>query len=220
MTSTLPDRCQAKVAIARGLVVERAANVDMFVGVGMLSPISIIPNEILSTTFEAVCLSPSLRPTQLSFEIVLFHVSRHWRSVALNDPHLWTGIHVDPRASGPLSMTEAYLSRSGALLLDINLNLGYRTKVEVAPIYQVLAAHLHRWYQLQLVCFRQELNTLLDLIQTPAAPHLRRIDISLDPPTSDVNRNMINRDIFSKEASSLMYIRLRGLQSCLPPIFE
>ncbi|KIM89989.1 hypothetical protein PILCRDRAFT_203925 [Piloderma croceum F 1598] len=195
----------------------------MSVGVDMLSPISAIPSEVLSTIFEAVCLSSSLRPTRLPVEIVLSHVSGHWRSVSLNDPHLWTGIHVDLRASGHLPMTEAYLSRSGALLLDINLDLGYRTnteQVDVASIYQILAAHIHRWYRLQLVCCQQELNTLLDLIPTPAAPHLRRIDISLDASTSDVNRDMINRDIFSQGASSLMYIRLRGvaLQTCLPPL--
>ena len=56
------------------------------------------------------------------FEVILTHVSRHWRRVALAIPQLWNRIDIYSHRS--MHWARAYLTRSdGPALLDIHLDL-------------------------------------------------------------------------------------------------
>ena len=120
---------------------ERAANVDMFVGVGMLSSISVIASEVLVSHLRGSVPFVPTRTNTPSLRDRAF--SCYWTLAERTDLHLWTGIRVDPRASSDLSIIKAYLSKSGALLLHITLDLSHRTntKLEVVSIYGIIAAH-------------------------------------------------------------------------------
>ena len=77
------------------------------------------------------------------------------------------GISIDSLALRDFQMAKTYLSRSGALPLDIRAMLrnNAKTVINISSIYQTLTAHLHRWSRLQLHCvWLDDLKRFLDLI--------------------------------------------------------
>ena len=92
-----------------------------------------VPNEILSAIFEAGChLPPRPQPSDSSsetdeweppFEILVSHVTRHWRNVAVSTPSLWTQIYIAEQHEC-LDAAAAYLTRSRCLPLDIEVEMG------------------------------------------------------------------------------------------------
>jgi hypothetical protein len=56
-------------------------------------------NKVLSAIFKAGILLPRLQPEEPSFEVLVSHVTRHWRNVAISMPSLWRDIFFPPTNS-------------------------------------------------------------------------------------------------------------------------
>jgi hypothetical protein len=131
------------------------------------------------------------------FEVILTHVSRRWRRVALAIPQLWNRIDVYSHRS--MRWARAYLTRSDALgtLLDIHLDLyeweqgrqkKRRSKIpRVVPdviqdIAIIILPHLHRIRDLFIICFSEAtcITILNGILRYVSAPNLRSLQIKFD----------------------------------------
>ena len=176
-----------------------------------------LPNEVLSFIFQAVFYSSLGESEQLPAEILLSQVTRHWRDVALSTPQLWTRIHFFSRESGKYQMSEAYLSRSGALPIDMRITFRYGTNhsLDIASATK----HVGRWSRLQFNChIANDLSKFLALVKTSTAPCLRRMDMSIGPyePYTQPQTSKI----FVGGTPSLTHVHVRGiiLRYCLPSL--
>ena len=87
-----------------------------------LSPIHALPVELLSRVFMLGQPDgtpyPEFPPDfSQTFEVLVSHVCRHWRQVALDTPSLWTTIHL--RLKCHMDRSRIYLSRKKHKLIDI-----------------------------------------------------------------------------------------------------
>jgi F-box-like len=86
--------------------------------------VSRLPDDVLALIFEAGPI-PDLycdyylekKPKKLPFSILVSHVSRIWREVAIRNPFLWTSIHII--SSKPHDLYLMYLNRSKSCSLDM-----------------------------------------------------------------------------------------------------
>lgn len=84
-----------------------------------LAPVLSLPNELLSAIFEVLACDKS--PTSPHIGILLSHVSRRFRDVAMNTRLLWTRIEVSLYTS--FDMIIAYLQRSGSSPFDLRFGI-------------------------------------------------------------------------------------------------
>ncbi|KAF9061803.1 hypothetical protein BDP27DRAFT_1234582, partial [Rhodocollybia butyracea] len=103
----------------------------------LLAPIRRLPVEVLSEIF-LFCLPVDRNPVRSVKEapLLLTRICRRWRDIALENPRLWTGIHIfvpdiynmpkderrrifEMRTAG----WEAWLKRSGALPVSLSLHV-------------------------------------------------------------------------------------------------
>jgi len=94
-------------------------------------------------------------PTSSNLQVVVSHVSRYWRNVALRTHSLWTTIHF--RETCHISRAETYLARclpSSTYLLDILVDTiaeedhtpGITLYTdEIKAIFQIIIPHVSRW---------------------------------------------------------------------------
>lgn len=178
------------------------------------APISSLPNEILAMIFEVGVLldqKPLLR-----FEIVVSHVTQHWRDVALATPRLWTNIlwldssvvsHGNGRAI-------AYFQRSKSAPIDLRIAGGiYDLPSELG---QLIDDHIGRCRRLFIRAVDQNWLSRLLKCASGSAPLLEAIDL-------DCYGNLQFHKEFPCNAPSLRSVRLiaaeaRNLPFC-PPIF-
>ena len=82
-----------------------------------MAPIHHIPIELLRAIFDLAVYSQPLPddrdPRRLTAEVVLSHVCRHWRQVALDNPLLWTLIHF--RTHAHFNRARTYLDLAHAV---------------------------------------------------------------------------------------------------------
>lgn len=97
------------------------------------------------------------------FEVLVSHVCRLWRDIALNTPALWTRIDFDDEIT-PYEMSQVYLERSKNAPLDISIDVTKDMALDGAE--QELRIH------------SEELDEMLGLV-LPHVPHWRAIDISV-----------------------------------------
>ncbi|RDB24870.1 hypothetical protein Hypma_007349 [Hypsizygus marmoreus] len=101
----------------------------------LLAPIHCVPDEVLSTIFDRVCcLEDDLEsrqewlhnmPLRLLFLIRLTQVTSRWRTIAINDPLLWS--HIDLHFALSTELLDLQLQRSQSAPLDIVFDFGSRT---------------------------------------------------------------------------------------------
>ena len=214
-----------------------------------------VPNEILSAIFEAGChLLPRPQPSDSSsetdeweppFEILVSHVTRHWRNVAVSTPSLWTQIYIAEQDQC-LDAAAAYLTRSRCLPLDIGLEMGrphprsrWHPKLpSTCSIIETLTPHVGRCRRFCIHSERprRHLSALLKGLCSVTCPFLESIQVSRterfdyyddgdadyskeDEEDEERDRCENVREIFAGGAPSLKEIRLRGinLSYCLPP---
>ena len=116
-------------------------------------------------------------PISSNYQVVVSHVSRYWRQVALRTHSLWTTLHF--RETCHISRAETYLARclpSSAYLLDILVDtIAEEDHIpgitlyanEIKTIFQIIIPHVSRWRAFHLkICdnrcksqARQFLNT-------------------------------------------------------------
>ncbi|KAI8978875.1 hypothetical protein BD414DRAFT_494684 [Trametes punicea] len=144
-----------------------------------MSPIHTLPVELLTSIFQLGVDSDPIPDDQIrgepTFEVLVSHVCRHWRQVALHTPHLWTTIHFRTRAH--MARAETYLSRNGRLPIDIyvdtcseddyQLRKDLLFRDEFLPVFDIVLPHIDRWRELHLIvadlecksCARKVLST-------------------------------------------------------------
>ena len=125
----------------------------------MVAPVWSLPPEILSHIFF-LCLPvrmdwAEIKRSSLKNSIILAQVNRHWRSVALSTPKIWTTIHIDENSfpktyndndQEEISMPKVFLQRSGVCSLSLRV---YTSEYNEA-ILAILLPLAERWHRITL----------------------------------------------------------------------
>lgn len=185
------------------------------------APILNLPNEVLAMIFEeGHKLSPLLNRSGVRFEILVSHVTRHWRSIALSAPRLWSRIPISLLRS--FDMTTCYLQRSRAAALDLLIIMDDDSECAghlCQTLCQLLNPHARRWRRLWIHSnLGPCLDSLLDDLPR-AAPLLETFYVFLDT-LEGITMNLKDRFLFVDGAPSLTSVGLNGigLFNCLLPL--
>ncbi|KAJ3567588.1 hypothetical protein NP233_g6275 [Leucocoprinus birnbaumii] len=127
-----------------------------------------LPAEILQEVFfwclptpsnanqHAVFMRREILTSPRHAPLLLCHVCRHWRDVALSSPNLWTTLSVIVRLGVAVpapDLVSLWLSRSGALPLEISLHQQNESSVNCVAAGRVLdifEEHISRWGKVRL----------------------------------------------------------------------
>ena len=118
----------------------------------------------------------------LPLELLVSHVCRLWRNIALETPSLWANISVTNTACLPYERVVAYLERSKSFPLYICIAGGVTRLPSVeADNFEVLLAllvpHLSRWASIQVTVRRYEyMHAFLKAISGPSVPPATRLE--------------------------------------------
>ncbi|KAI0317232.1 hypothetical protein OF83DRAFT_1083745 [Amylostereum chailletii] len=148
------------------------------------SPILYLLPELLAHIFSFCALdaaSPpsSRRPSSLPESklawVVVTHICRRWRQVALDYPLLWSNIVFDLGPSWAIEMLAR--ARNSGVVFD--LRLPYITAKEGRWARNLLVAHLHHTTTVTLRGSASEVDAVAELLSTPA-PALEELRIEPD----------------------------------------
>jgi F-box-like len=128
-------------------------------------------------------------PTSSNLQVVVSHVSRYWRQVALRTHSLWTTLHF--RETCHISRAETYLARclpSSTYLLDILVDTiaqedhtpGITLYTdEIKAIFQIIIPHVSRWRAFHLkICDNQCKGLARQFLSTCGpAPNLETLQL-------------------------------------------
>lgn len=197
------------------------------------APILNIPNEILAYILGMV--DHAARSTkQLPDLVVMTHVTRHWRAVALDNASLWSSIYASP--FHPPLIIVAYLSRSQAAPLNITYEFpdqGY--EFDITPTWGLFWTHSQRWRTLEVRSRNAQIpvETLVRSLGSLAVPRLQSFILNVDSAEDD---DMDDDDddwiewwqgpegqiipIFMGGAPVLASLEVRGISMtwCYPPL--
>ncbi|KAJ7074667.1 hypothetical protein C8F01DRAFT_1101414 [Mycena amicta] len=139
-------------------------------------PVLMLPNEITSEIFRKSLpdYPHAPPPSGPGSPMVLTHVCRHWREIALSMPVLWRAISMDATAD----LISCWLERSGRKPLSIQIS-NMLDAVETSR-FASLVPHHARWEHIQL---RIESSQLPGLLRP--MPLLRHIEIDVNEMPSD-----------------------------------
>ncbi|KAG0694431.1 hypothetical protein DFH29DRAFT_1083837 [Suillus ampliporus] len=171
-----------------------------------LAWISSLPSDILVTIFTSIMeeetfnryTNPPRRccaPTSM----IVTHVCRHWRQVALECPTLWAYINCASSRWVPIMLER---SKKAALVVTYSAPDSLEQSME-----QVLS-QLPRIKVLQLCSFQRDVNRVLDCLSSQPAPLLQIFKFSV---TKIFRRRMfgpISEDIFQGRAPQLRSVEL------------
>ena len=144
-----------------------------------------LPPETLAAIFVHLSKQQPDSPGRSSSYFVedllsITHVCRFWRQVAINAPELWTEITMkNPEA------VEAFLERSGAVPLNVDLHLGPGTEPPCG-ILEAVAPHSHRFRRFSIFAPPEAHYDPFAAFTGPA-PLLERLEINYpvdSPPRS------------------------------------
>ncbi|CAA7260714.1 unnamed protein product [Cyclocybe aegerita] len=201
----------------------------------LLSPIRRLPRDLLQEMFLA-CLPHERNPSMSTDEppVLLTHVSRQWRHVALHTPRLWAAIHIPvpsiPRnhLGEPLSdeysrrvadimeqrmcIASEWFERSGVCPLSISLhewNAHWASDVFATVAKRCLIPFCRRWKDISLTTCASSIRPIQELsaADTPLLESLRLhlTTIMVPPPTEDIHAPW-------KHGSILQSLRLTQFQ--------
>ena len=128
------------------------------------APVFNLPVEILCQIFKAA--QDASRIHNPFVEVIISHVCRGWRSVALSFPPLWSTLRHDSicdQADCQLgNRLDVYLERSSSHLLDLDFHFGYstRSRVSFKSILESTLPHVARWRQSFLISY--DYDSMLD----------------------------------------------------------
>ncbi|KZP24145.1 hypothetical protein FIBSPDRAFT_1042427 [Athelia psychrophila] len=128
------------------------------------APITSIPDELLVSIF--IVGIPATSSDDPRWEVLLSHVNRHWRYVALDTPALWIKISRAVHQQN-FDWQSAYLLRSGLLPFHLKINIwvdayeedgeedgeeqsGMFQRDYIRPFLRFIAPHLHRCQSLYI----------------------------------------------------------------------
>ncbi|KAH0585439.1 hypothetical protein H2248_008680 [Termitomyces sp. 'cryptogamus'] len=181
-------------------------------------PVALLPNEILSTIF-LLCHGNRVMFTRTlarPFEVVISHVSTHWRSVALATPLLWNTInlHVTNQSrSHALQRLSAHLKRSSQCLLDISLYLSVSDGIR--EVLYHLTPHVQRWFRVSISIERGSPEDIYAPFQPLSAPNMIHLSLCMgkweDKPNAPrTEYPEICPPILVQGAPSLTFVRVAG----------
>ena len=142
---------------------------------------------------------PSDLQPQLPFQVLVSHVCRFWRDVALNMPSLWTNL--DFTEGPPFTKSRVWIERSQNLPLDIHIDCGgsdddddddeesstvsefsdsIATKEDLIVVLGLIVPHVARWRSLRVEVESYDYMhlALTSLAECPAAPQLECLQLS------------------------------------------
>ncbi|KAJ6561729.1 hypothetical protein B0H19DRAFT_1142455 [Mycena capillaripes] len=177
------ERLQALIS----QLTQKRAHLNEFIDAhtALMSPVRRLPADVVLEVFT-VCL-PAGRNSIMSGEeapLLLCHICREWRHLALSTPCLWASLHIvaPPNVSKTDRLIEAvntWLSRSGVLPLSISLVRApdRDPEADFSMLVAALVQYSSRWKRMRLRldpdCSFKQLKTL-----SPAdVPMLESIDI-------------------------------------------
>ncbi|KAJ7725983.1 hypothetical protein B0H16DRAFT_1593565 [Mycena metata] len=129
----------------------------------IIYPVLTLPPEITSEIFACSNIEFYDFPSQLNAKVaplLLTHVCRTWRDIAIHDPTLWNRVYFvwrgsdhNPDSSGCGLLAKAYLERAGSLPLDLMLDI--RSTVEAGRsglprVLQDIIARSSQWRKVAL----------------------------------------------------------------------
>ncbi|KAK7021246.1 F-box domain-containing protein [Favolaschia claudopus] len=170
---------------------------DILVDINALeSPILDLPAEIVCEIFLRCLLHPHVVPRAHDAPILLTHVCRRWREIALSFPGLWTSIsvsavltHIGPQSEGLLNMLEAWLIRSASNLLSVSvlpaLSVYLRGR---SPFYMTIRDTAYRWCELEIIRPLEDYPILLRKDDLWDLPQLKKLTLLL--PTNTRPRSL------------------------------
>lgn len=127
------------------------------------------------------------------FEILVSHVCKHWRTVAVETPSLWTTIDVSYDERPPYERINAYLERSKSLPLHIRVDCeppdddfcvndeeGPRplSIAELWELFELLIPHVPRWGSVRIdVGSYEHMHTFLEAASAPSVPPAAQLEM-------------------------------------------
>jgi hypothetical protein len=206
---------------------------DTVVKLGPLShhnaPILLLPNEVLVLIFgwgQQICDSSNFsfpyshfesdadsvaadsEPESLpSFEVIISHVTSHWRHVAVNASCLWNKIYVSSRSS--LDKLRTYLERSQTCPLHLRVVLHENIITNLA----LLTPHVNRWRTFSTISNNGARNDAVwAYLHDLAAPELVHVSIHINASKHlELMPNIVDNpfpQIFTGGAPALSFVRL------------
>jgi hypothetical protein len=184
------------------------------------APISRIPNEILTEIFGH--MKGSYGANDIPHVMVVSHVTRHWRNVALGSPSLWDTIRMST-ANDSLDLPIAFLTRSKPCTLNITLEIPEDAPMSGLQLIPILIPHFDHIRHLVIECGDNELvvQRLVESFLDFQAPSLEHFEISLDLGNSQDSLLWNGRTrIFTGGTPILSSVVLKGisLRCCSPPL--
>ncbi|KAG6901827.1 hypothetical protein C0995_007534 [Termitomyces sp. Mi166 len=186
-----------------------------------LTPIYSLPSELLAKIFkfgqelqweenELAGTPTSQSVSNQPSEVLVTHVSSHFRQIAIGTPHLWSDITISSHISS--AELETYLVRASGCALDVRIETGL--SVPISPLMMAkidtILIHSHRYRQLIINCiFESSAQLVVQRFNSVAMPDLKHLSIAiatvegLFPPG--------DRKPFGAETPYLSFVRLRGL---------
>ena len=200
-----------------------------------MAPIHHLPIELLRSIFELAVLSQPLPDdrdnTMLTSEVVISHVCRHWRGVAVDDPRFWSLIHFRTKShfhranvyiqrcsrSNPNYPLDIYVDTCSEETHKVRDDLLFRD--EFLSIFDdVLLKHIHRWreFHLKVADLTCKAGARKVLHNCGSAPALRTLQLwhVQDWGTPEHLFNAIGPPpviVFAGELPSLKHIILQGV---------
>ena len=194
-------------------------------------PISSLPNELLSSIFEHGQLH-SMSRENLPFEILVSHLNRRLRAVAIRTRLLW--VKIDISLTTPFDKVMAYLQRSGTFTIDLSVNIDTQPHPDsehnarsAALLYTCAGwaivmsemIRCRRFYARFGENHSRSLQDMIGSLHAVKAPHLEyfRIESLCQSSQHDTGPH---RKILNGGAPSLKTILIDGwgLHQCLPPL--
>jgi hypothetical protein len=168
-----------------------------------LAAVSRLPPEILSKIF--VCYAATYEPAQLTMDWVkVTHVSRHWRTVAIGCPCLWTTpVFAQPR------WVEEMLKRSKMAPLVIDAHSRHMGP-KWTEVVQLAMNHISRVRELKIVSPSTSFGKLFSSVPR-AAPMLQILVLStstIDYGEPSHDNYSIPPELFSDDSSQLRHLEL------------
>ena len=179
-----------------------------------------LPNEILATIFEAGVSISQCQPGTLPFQCEISGVNRHWRTVAVSTPRLWSTILFQCDTKINLDHLYLWMDRSVPCGLDITIVVQPHLMCEsnMALAIDRIILHVDRWQRLTIKdTTGYVVNSVLESFHTACAPRLQHFDLSVPYDYDHFNRPRDN--IFTGGAPALTSARIVGLcRVCTPPL--
>ncbi|KAJ7472644.1 hypothetical protein FB451DRAFT_1250241 [Mycena latifolia] len=183
----------------------------------LVSPARRLPEDVVAEIFTAAL--PSDRNSVMSgaeSPLLLCHLCRAWRRLALSTPRLWTTLHiVAPGTPSKLleidKCIDAWLSRSGSLPLSISIARSQTAAFgfDVSKLVETLIRFSNRWNHLHLLLSLHSSFKPLATLSADDVPLLQSVVI--DGPD-------IESDTMSFMSTNLLRLSLRQPHFRYPPV--